>query len=287
MVRQMLASIRWGVAFLCSCSAAVPSLPVQQKDANVLVVRPAGYQPVQISPEEYRDGMRMLCSRGPLPGVPRRDSLRFVLASADPCQLQKAAGYLQHCERLGKGRGDCWEALAPSGGLDESGTRDVALRFAFSEAVQDAATAVGSLTPDQVRAILAIALVGAIVSLVSPDPVTKYLFIVTSTNLIAFVGVDYFFGRVTSSQHNQARSLQNRKDLETLGIREAEGGREKLLRLFEKGLESPELERTVDQYGTTVVRTVKLPGGAIDVSYLYRPGVEVPEVTTIIPKIFR
>ncbi|HVE87919.1 MAG TPA: hypothetical protein VND93_33910, partial [Myxococcales bacterium] len=98
---------------------------------------------------------------------------------------------------------------------------------------------------------------------------------------------DYFFGRVTSSPANQARSLQNLKDLEALGIREASGGREKLMQIFEEGMNAPEVGRYVDQYGTTIVRSVQVTGGAIDISYLYRIGVEAPEVTTIIPKVFR
>jgi hypothetical protein len=181
------------VTFLCACAAAVPELPVREKGADVLVVRPAGYQPVALSRDELRDGMRMLFSRGPLPGMPRGEAPRFSLASADPWQLQKAAGYLDHCARVGGGaRRDCWEVLTPAGGLDGSGTREVALRIAFAEAIQDAASAVQSLTPEQVRAILGAAVLGTIIGVLSPDPVSKVLVIVTATNLIAFVGVDLF-----------------------------------------------------------------------------------------------
>lgn len=418
MTRALAAWMMWTVLFLCACTASVQRLPLQRKGTSTLVMRPAGYQPVTLSPHEFKESMRMLFAHGPLPGAPRQGSSEFLLLSADPWQLQKAVGYLEFC-----GQRDCMEVLTPSGGLDESGAREVALRLASSEAIRDASTAIQSLTPDQVRAILGVALVGTIIGLLSPDPVSKYLFIVTTANLIAFLGVDlfksvvrgyaamaeelaaarefaavraagerygrrlgptvarivvmvatygvaklaglfpgsatslpggsraavlaeaqgfripavesarsvslaaddslainlgtatamvsegrpaapgesqagpavlvkedkwdFFFGRVRSSPHNQARSLQNEKDLAKLGVREAEGGKEKLLRIFEEGLHAEVVSTSVGPYGTTVVRSVPMPGGRIEISYLYRPGTEVPEVTTLIPKIFQ
>ena len=100
---------------------------------------------------------------------------------------------------------------------------------------------------------------------------------------------DYFFGRVTSSAHNEARSLQNVKDLETLGFKEAEGGQAKLLKLFEEGRTLPETSGYTSEYGVTVTRTVKVGDiGAIEVKYYY-PGGDMsatPEISSIIPKIF-
>jgi RHS repeat-associated protein len=100
---------------------------------------------------------------------------------------------------------------------------------------------------------------------------------------------DYFFGRVKSNPHNEARSLQNAKDLKTLGIEESNGGRERLTDLFEQGLASPETSRHVTEHGITITRTVPAPpNGAIDVKYFY-PGGDMsatPEISTIIPKIF-
>lgn len=192
MGRAVMAWFAWGVTFLCACSTAVPRLQVRRANPEVLVVQPAGHRHVEITQDEFRTGMRMIFSRGPLPGASRAGSPRFVPVSADAEQLRRAAGYLQFCERTTGTRQDCWEALSAAGGLDDSGARDVALRFAFSEALQDAASAVGSMTPEQVRAILALTFVGTIVVLLSPDPFSKYLFIVTATNLIAFVGVDLF-----------------------------------------------------------------------------------------------
>lgn len=185
--------LAWAVTFFCACSAAVPALPVRKAgpEPAVLVIRPSGYQPIELSREEYKQGMRMLWAHGPLPGVPRGGAPLLVLTSADQAQILKAAGYLQFCEHATGERKDCWEVLN-AGGLDDSGARDVALRFAFTEALQDAASAVSSMTPDQVRAILGLALVGSIVQLLSPDPVTKILFITITANLIACVGVDLF-----------------------------------------------------------------------------------------------
>lgn len=100
---------------------------------------------------------------------------------------------------------------------------------------------------------------------------------------------DYFFGRVKSSPHNEARSLQNLKDLEALGIREAQGGREQLVKLFEEGLSLPEVGRHVTEHGVTITRTVKVgEAGAIDVKYFYPGGdmTAIPEISTIIPKTF-
>ena len=101
---------------------------------------------------------------------------------------------------------------------------------------------------------------------------------------------DYFFGRVKSNSHNEARSLQNLRDLETLGFREAQGGREQLFRLFEQGRTGPQTARHVTEHGITITRTVKVgDAGAIDVKYFY-PGGNLratPEISTIIPKIFK
>jgi len=101
---------------------------------------------------------------------------------------------------------------------------------------------------------------------------------------------NYFFGRVKSSAHNESRSLQNVKDLETLGIEEGKGGRERLMELFESGLSSPEKGKLVAEYGTTITKTVEVPpNGAIDIKYFY-PGGDmsaIPEISTIIPKIYK
>jgi len=100
---------------------------------------------------------------------------------------------------------------------------------------------------------------------------------------------DYFFGRVTSNPHNQARSLQNLKDLNILGFDDTAAGRAGLARLFEIGRHLPETARHKTQYGITITRRVPAGiKGAIDVKYFY-PGGDlsaIPEVSTIIPKVF-
>lgn len=104
---------------------------------------------------------------------------------------------------------------------------------------------------------------------------------------------DYFFGRVTSNSFNQARSLQNLQDLKKLGIDEATGGREQLMTIFQDGLNSSEVKRIINDYGTTIVKKVELTGveaeGAIEISYFYLGSQlsAVPEVSSIIPKIYR
>src|SRR5256885_9086789 len=156
MVRHTSNWACWTITFLCACSATVPPLPVQKLDTTrpaVLVIHPAGDKPVQLSSEELKQGMRMLFARGPLPGAPKGVKPRFILMSADPAAALKAAGYLQFCERFTGQRKDCWDVLNGSGGLDDSGTTELAVRFAFGEALRDAASAVGSSTPDHVRAV--------------------------------------------------------------------------------------------------------------------------------------
>src|SRR5262249_22591216 len=100
--------------------------------------------------------------------------------------------YLQWCQHITGKRFDCWDDLNASGALDDDGATFVALHFALGEALEDAAAAVQSMTPAQVRAMLSMMFLGMIVELLSPEPVTKFLFVLTATNLIAFVGVDLF-----------------------------------------------------------------------------------------------
>jgi hypothetical protein len=100
---------------------------------------------------------------------------------------------------------------------------------------------------------------------------------------------DYFFGRVQSNPRNQRRALQNLADLRQLGIDEAAGGRERLLLIFQHGLNAPETGRYFSEYGITITRRVELGRGAIEVKYFYSDGdlSSTPEVVTIIPKIYR
>ena len=104
---------------------------------------------------------------------------------------------------------------------------------------------------------------------------------------------DYFFGRVTSSPHNEERSQQNLEDLRELGIDETSDGRERLLQVFTEGKNAPEVGRHITNYGVTITRRVEVTGGessgAIDVKYFYPNGdlSTTPEVSTIIPKIYK
>ncbi|NJL10694.1 MAG: hypothetical protein HC908_12370 [Calothrix sp. SM1_7_51] len=102
---------------------------------------------------------------------------------------------------------------------------------------------------------------------------------------------DYFFGRVTSSPSNRARSIQNLEDLKRLGIDEAANGQKFLMQIFEFGLNYPEIKRKINEYGITIIKQVEVSGsevtGLIEIAYFYPAGnlSAVPEVTTIIPKI--
>ncbi len=99
---------------------------------------------------------------------------------------------------------------------------------------------------------------------------------------------DYFFGRVTSgSLHNVQRSAQNLKDLTTLGIK----SEKKLMKVFNKAFVKGQVEKTLENnFGVTVVKSIEIgKKGKIDVSFFYKDGnMEIaPQVTTIIPKIFK
>ncbi|MEG3969681.1 hypothetical protein QUA00_18970 [Microcoleus sp. T2B6] len=106
---------------------------------------------------------------------------------------------------------------------------------------------------------------------------------------------DFFFGRVTSTPTNTRRSLDNLRDLRTLGIDEVSGGKEKLLEILAEGLNAPEVEgdRTINEYGANISRKVELRGGekpgAIVVRYFYPEGDldANPQVTSIVPLIYQ
>jgi len=58
----------------------------------VLVLRPGGYRPVDLTPEELKQGMRMLYAHGPLPGLPKDGKPRFIPASANAAEMTRAVG---------------------------------------------------------------------------------------------------------------------------------------------------------------------------------------------------
>lgn len=103
---------------------------------------------------------------------------------------------------------------------------------------------------------------------------------------------DYFFGRVSSTLKNQQRSIQNLQDLRKLGIDEKFGGQSRLLKIFQDGLNAPEVSRKITAYGIVIMRSIEVNGleyrGAIEISYFY-PNTDfsaIPEVVSIIPKIY-
>ncbi len=106
---------------------------------------------------------------------------------------------------------------------------------------------------------------------------------------------DYFFGRVTSDPDNTQRSLQNLRELNRLGIDEAAGGRERLLQIFQAGLNAPEVieYNRNTRYGISIARQVEVSSeqatGVIIVFYFYPQGDlnAIPQVTSIIPKIYQ
>ena len=106
---------------------------------------------------------------------------------------------------------------------------------------------------------------------------------------------DFFFGRVTSSPQNIRRSSDNLENLNRLGIDETADGRERLLEIFQQGLNAPEIQasRKITKYGLNIFRKVELLGGqvagAIVVRYFYPHGdLSVkPQVTSIVVLIYK
>ncbi len=101
---------------------------------------------------------------------------------------------------------------------------------------------------------------------------------------------DFFFGRgIKPDPHNTPRSLQNKMELDKLGILDDVAGQKKLLDLFEEGLKLSEKSRKTSEFGITVTKHVKVSKiGGIDVKYFYPNGNmnAKPQISTIIPKIY-
>lgn len=106
---------------------------------------------------------------------------------------------------------------------------------------------------------------------------------------------DFFFGRVTSNTKKLRRSSDNLENLNLLGIDEAADGRERLIEIFQEGLNAPEIEkgRKLTKYGLNISRKVELSygkvEGAIVVRYFYPNGdLSVkPQVTSIVVLIYK
>ena len=96
---------------------------------------------------------------------------------------------------------------------------------------------------------------------------------------------DYFFGKVTSSQKNMKRSLQNKNDLSYMGITNEEQLNTALGKALDKGKET---KRITNEYVITICEQIDIGDkGSIEVSFLYRNGdmLSTPEVTTLVPRI--
>lgn len=95
---------------------------------------------------------------------------------------------------------------------------------------------------------------------------------------------DYFFGRVGGE--NATRSLQNLKDLNSLGIT----NENQLMNIFNKAFKKGTLVGIIEKpYGTTLVKSVNVGNiGKIDVSFFYSANnmIGEPIVSSIIPKRF-
>jgi|GEM_PF-3681765 len=108
---------------------------------------------------------------------------------------------------------------------------------------------------------------------------------------------DFFFGKVkagknaTKTQVENAFKSSERADIfKKLGIEESNKGKEILLKLFNDALTNgKEINRYVDDYGTTITKQITIKKGditgTVNISFLYRNGESIPEITTSVPKL--
>lgn len=157
-----------------------------------LRLRPQQLQPVELSREEFVAGMRMLAPAVRQLKVERPRGPQVRLMAAEPSELQMAAEYVEWCERVYRARSDCLGILGPEGVLGAQARTSLAFEFALSGALQEAAAALGSITPEQVRAMLSLTIGAMMIGLVAPEPFTKALALVASANLVAYLGVELF-----------------------------------------------------------------------------------------------
>ena len=112
----------------------------------------------------------------------------------------------------------------------------------------------------------------------------------------------YFFGKVDPPpealkmadpkkfqqlKHNYDRSRQLNKVLGDIGIDDSAAGRAKLMGVFEKGMDAPEIARHASDFGTTVTRAVDEGSTILEIKYFYAGGdlAGTPKVVTLIPKV--
>ena len=97
---------------------------------------------------------------------------------------------------------------------------------------------------------------------------------------------DYFFGKVNSNNHNTARSIQNAKDLNALGIT----NKSQLNKVLDQAITEGKIISTkANNYGITITRQVEIGNsGCINVGFFYNYNnkLSIPKVTTIIPKLY-
>jgi hypothetical protein len=133
--------------------------------------------------------------------------------------------YLGWCADRG-GAGDCLEVLdqrAP--GLSIDAKRTIALRMALASGLREAADAVRDINPIKVEALLVIWFTGYLATLLLPEVVTKVLFVLMTTNLIAFLGFDGFHNILEGYRvmRDEAAAAQTFEKLQEAG--ERYGGR--------------------------------------------------------------
>jgi len=141
---------------------------------------------VELSVESFREGLRFITSEAAAPPPLPTPSPRLRLISANEADLSRTRQYLEWC-----GGEDCAGVL-DGGVFTEEARASFALHVALSGALNEAAGALGSITPTRVRAALTLAILVSTGLMMAPEPFSKLLAITLACNLIAFLGVDLF-----------------------------------------------------------------------------------------------
>jgi hypothetical protein len=182
----------WLAVVVAACASG-PAIRVTSPGAEERVIRPGKLQPVELSREELQSAIRELTAnlRPPRRALALRRP-EIVLASSDEAERALAADYLRWCQEDRQEPGDCLGLVGPSGLLAAGAKEAVALDVALSTALYEAAKALGSITPLELRVMVLGTMTAYVGLMLVPTGVGQFLGIAMTCNMIAFLGVDLF-----------------------------------------------------------------------------------------------
>lgn len=182
------------LAFGPSCASAPRQVRLEFERAEVLVT-PQAAPPVEVSEAEFRSALAQLSHDAELVAFFKRPvqsgRLHLVPASFAPDD-PFVSGYQRLCASRRK-PADCLNLLQ-DGLFDADDRQTVATSVAFHSILAGVAQELGrSVDPDRVYAMVTSAMVGFMVVLAFPDPITKLLLAALALAAITYMGVDTFY----------------------------------------------------------------------------------------------